>query len=62
MSDRPKGVMVYRSAANPVAVAAKQHQKQLQEQKREAAAKRAALQELLATPVMFTGLKFDRTR
>ena len=32
MSDRPKGVMVYSSPKNPVAEAAKQHQRQLQEE------------------------------
>jgi len=39
MSDRPKGVMVYSSPKNPIAEAAKQHQRQLQEE-RDSAAKR----------------------
>jgi hypothetical protein len=57
MSDRPKGVVVYRSPVNAVAVAAKQHQKQLQEQKREAAAKRAArpVPNYLCYPEAFKG-------
>lgn len=42
MSDRPKGVMVYSSPKNPVAEAAKQHQRQLQEEARIRAAERAA--------------------
>jgi hypothetical protein len=41
VSDRPKGVVVYRSPANPLADEAKKHQRQLQEERRAAAAKRA---------------------
>ena len=42
MSDRPKGVMVYSSPKNPVAEAAKQHQRQLQEEADRRAAERAS--------------------
>lgn len=40
MSDRPKGRMVYSSPTNPIAEAAKKHQRQLEEQKALAAAER----------------------
>jgi hypothetical protein len=39
---RPKGVVVYRSPANPIAEAAKRNQKQKQQQRQERAAARAA--------------------
>ncbi|MGA9882141.1 MAG: hypothetical protein WBQ34_00320 [Candidatus Acidiferrales bacterium] len=42
MSERPKGKIVYESAPNPVAEEAKQRQWQLEQQRREAAAIRAA--------------------
>ncbi len=38
MSDRPKGVVTYRSPKNPLAEEAKQHQEQLQRQREERAA------------------------
>jgi hypothetical protein len=42
VSDRPKGVVVYRSPKNPIADEAKKHQLQLQRQRQERAAARAA--------------------
>jgi hypothetical protein len=41
VSDRPKGVVVYRSPVNPIAEEAKKHQRQLQRQRQEARAARA---------------------
>lgn len=58
MSDRPKGVVVYESALNPIAEAAEQHQKQLQEERRIAAAERAArpVPNYICYPSAFEGL------
>lgn len=42
MSDRPKGVVVYRSPKNPIADAAKEHERQREQKRQEAAAARAA--------------------
>ena len=42
MNDRPKGVVVYRSPVNPFAEEAKKHQKQVEIERREEAAERAA--------------------
>ena len=57
MSDRPKGVVVYRSPKNPIADEAKKHQRQLQQQRQERATARAArpVPNYLCYPEAFRG-------